>query len=44
MLQYKLKELTKGANALNVSEKQFLDVQQMIKMTGSMKLPLALQR
>lgn len=44
LLQFKLKEMTKGAGALSLTEKQFLDVQQMVNMTGPSKLPLQLQK
>ena len=43
-MQFKLKELTKGGATINISEKTFLDVQQMVNMTGSSKLPLSLQQ
>ena len=42
LLQLKLKDLTKGKSALNISEKEFLDIQQMVSMTGSSKLPAGL--
>ena len=44
IMQFKLKELTKGGATINISEKTFLDVQQMVNMTGSSKLPLSLQQ
>lgn len=34
IMQFKLKELVKSNKALNINEKQFLDVQQMISLTG----------
>lgn len=42
ILQFKLKEITKGKSALNISEKEFLDVNAMVSLTGSSKLPLSL--
>ena len=48
MMQFKMKELVSqrgtASSGIAISEKQFLDVQHMIKMTGSQKLPPALQQ
>ena len=33
-LSYKLKEITKGKSALNISEKEFLDINAMVSLTG----------
>ena len=40
ILQFKLKELVKSNKVLNINEKQFLDVQQMISLTGKSQAKL----